>query len=60
MLGVHNYGTRMAHLSFNESLAGLRSLLQPGNTDSLLRSIICPVQITTHPVYCYPLYCVDT
>lgn len=60
MLGVYHNGTRVTHLSLNESLAGLWSLLQPGNTDSLLRPIICPVEITSHPVYRYPLYCVDT
>lgn len=60
ILGVHHNGTRMTHLSLNESLAGLWSLLQPGNTDSLLRPIVCPVEITSHPVYCYSLYCVDT
>lgn len=60
MLGVHHNCSRVAHLALNESLSGLRSLLQPGNTDSLLRPVICPVEITPHPVYCYPLNCVNT
>lgn len=60
MLLVHHNCTRVAHLALNESLAGLRSFLQPGHTDSLLRPIICPVEITSHPVYGYPLHCVNT
>jgi len=59
MLWVHNNGSRVAHLSFNERLAGLWSLFQPGNTDSLLWSIICPVEITSHPVHCYSFYRVN-
>lgn len=60
MLGVHHNGARVAHLALDESFAGLRSLLQPGHTDSLLRSVVGPVEITAHPVHGNPLYGVNT
>lgn len=60
MLGVHNDGSRVAHLALNEGFAGLGSLLQPGYADSLLRPVVCPVEITPHPVYSNPLNSVNT
>lgn len=60
MLGVHHDCSGVAHLALNERFSGLRSLLQPGNADSLLRPIICPVEITPHPIYCDSLNCVNT
>lgn len=60
MLGVHHNGSRVAHLALNESFAGLRSLLQPGDTDSLLRPVVSPVEITPHPVDSNPLNSVNT
>lgn len=60
MLWVHHDGPRVAHLPLDESLPGLRSLLQPGNADGLFGSIVGPVEVTTHPVNCYPLHCVNT
>ena len=60
VLGVYHNGARMTHLSLNESLAGLWSFLQPGDADSVLRPVVGPVEITSHPVDRYPLHCVDT
>lgn len=60
MLGVHDNGSRVAHLALDESFASLRSLLQPGDADSLLRPVVCPVEITPHPVDSNPLNGVNT
>lgn len=57
---VHHYGAGVGHLALQESLACLAGFLQLGHTDGLLRSIVCPVQVLTHPVHCYSLDRVDS
>lgn len=59
MLRVDHDGPRVAHLALDQSLAGLRSFLQPGHTNGLLGPVVRPVEVPSHPVHCDPLHCVD-
>lgn len=55
---IHYNGTRVSHFSLDEGFACLWSLFQPSHTDGFLGPVICPVQVVSHPVHSYSLYCV--
>lgn len=60
MCWVHHYGPGVCHLALKESLTRLAGFLQLGHADGLLWSIVCPVQVLTHPVDRYALDSVDS